>query len=166
MNEEAKNNMTVADILAKKRLKKQRLIQKKKHQEDKEKLEISLIEQRQQEQKKQLIEEIAKVYIASIVCQKTGIARATLYRWLKEDPEFRKKFTTAQAEGRNAVNDLAELNLVNKIKTGDTKLTIFWLTHMHPKYTHPSNRRIKETEDNVLSPEKKAEINRRVQMWD
>ncbi|MFA6514387.1 MAG: hypothetical protein WCT50_03835 [Patescibacteria group bacterium] len=161
-----KKNVTVADILKRKELEKNKQAQKNKRQENDNKRKLTAIEKRQQEQKMQMIEEIRNVYIPSIACQKTGISRATLYRWMADDYNFNKEFTKSRVEGRGAINDLAESKIVSKIKNDDTKATIFWLTHMHPNFINPILSISEETKEKMkLSPEYLTGLAKRLAQW-
>jgi ribosomal protein S16 len=155
---------TVADIL--KRRSQQKIETEDSKETKKANYKISLIEKRQQEQKGKLIEEIGNVYIPSIACQKTNISRATLYRWLNDDYEFRKSFTKSQINGRSAINDLAESKLIGRIKNDDTRAMMFWLTHMHPNFINPTISISEEnTERKKLSPEYLVGLAKRLAQW-
>ena len=51
--------------------------------------EIS-IQKRMDNNKELVVEQLKKTPIVQIACEKTGIGRATYYRWRKEDAEFGK----------------------------------------------------------------------------
>jgi len=82
-----------------------------------------------------LIEQIRKTPIIQVACEKTGIGRATYYRWRKEDESFRDKSDEALAEGIHLINDLAESQLISAIKDKHMTAIIFWLKHHHKAYT-------------------------------
>lgn len=86
------------------------------------------------EQKQQLIEQLKKVPIIQIACEKLGISRMTYYRWHKEDEEFADAADQAIADGSGLVNDLAESQLMTAIKNGNMTAIIFWLKHHHRNY--------------------------------
>jgi len=65
---------------------------------------------------KQFLEEIKKVPIVQVACEKTGLSRNTVYRWKREDKEFAKAFDEALADGVNYVNDMSESQLLQLIK--------------------------------------------------
>ena len=161
---------TVGAIL-KRKLKQNEVTEKEKSKTEnskeikKPKHRISLIEKRQIEQKNKIIEEIRNVYIPSVACQKTGISRATLYRWFGDDSEFRKEFMKSQMEGRGVINDLAESKLIGKIKNDDTKAMMFWLTHMHPNFISPLTSIAEETRNIGLTLQQKIGIEKRLAQW-
>ncbi|KXK00128.1 MAG: hypothetical protein UZ19_OD1000176 [Parcubacteria bacterium OLB19] len=65
---------------------------------------------------KQFLEELKKVPIVQVACEKTGISRNTVYRWKLEDKEFSKAFDEALADGVAFVNDMGESQLLQLIK--------------------------------------------------
>lgn len=151
---------TVPDIL------RRRAQQKLENAETKiPKRKLSAIEKRQIEQKKKIIEEIRNVYIPSIACQKTGISRATLYRWIIDDYEFGRDFKRSQIEGRSAINDLVESKLIGRIKNDDTKAMTFWLTHMHPNFINPLLALSEEVRERKLPPEYLVGLANRLAQW-
>lgn len=129
------------------------------------KRKMSTIERRQIEQKNKIIEEIRNVYIPSIACQKTGISRATLYRWMIDDYEFGREFKKSQVEGRSTINDLAESKLIGRIKNDDIKAATFWLTHMHPNFINPLLSLSEEVRERKLPPEYLAKLAKRLAQW-
>lgn len=84
--------------------------------------------------KEQLLERLKKTPIVQVACEKTGISRATFYRWKQEDHYFATKADNALAEGSALVNDIAESQLMSAIKDKNMTAIIFWLKHHHPSY--------------------------------
>ena len=80
------------------------------------------------------IEQLKKMPIVEAACNKSGVGRATFYRWKKEDPEFAKQAEEALSTGKHMVSDLAESMLINAIKDGDMRGIIFWLKHNKDEY--------------------------------
>lgn len=89
---------------------------------------------RQEKQKESLIEQLNRVPIIQIACEKLGIARSTIYRWRNEDSEFEDKLTEAIRRGRLLINDLAESKLISAIQNGSLSAVIYWLKHNHSNY--------------------------------
>ena len=54
---------------------------------------------------------------------KVGVVRSTFYKWMKEDPEFKK----AVEDVENVAIDFAESQLHLQIRTGVPASTIFYL---------------------------------------
>jgi hypothetical protein len=89
---------------------------------------------RQEKQKELLIEQLRRIPIIQISCEKLNIARSTLYRWRDEDKEFEQKITEALNKGRMIVNDMAESKLLAAIQSGNMTAIIYWLKHNHKNY--------------------------------
>ena len=92
------------------------------------------IKKRQDREKGLLLEQFKKTQIVQIACQKTGIARATYYRFRKSDPEFAKQADDALHEGISLINDLAESQLLSLIRDRNLGSVVFWLKSHHPSY--------------------------------
>ncbi|HBP50811.1 MAG: hypothetical protein US68_C0007G0017 [Candidatus Shapirobacteria bacterium GW2011_GWE1_38_10] len=84
--------------------------------------------------KRKVIKCLKTTPIVQIACQQAGISRATYYRWRKENEKFRKKSNVVLGNGTNFINDLAESQLIKKIKEGNLTAIIFWLKHHHQAY--------------------------------
>ncbi len=61
--------------------------------------------------------------VVTTACQKTGVSRATFYRWLKEDEAFSADVQAIQ----DVALDFAESKLFEQIQDGSTPATIFYL---------------------------------------
>lgn len=94
---------------------------------------IQTIEKRVKRQKEEAIEHLRKTPIVHLVCERTGISRATFYRW-KEDPAFAALVDEAMKEGLASVSDMAESQLMAAIKDRNMAAITFWLKHHHPTY--------------------------------
>ncbi len=94
---------------------------------------------------KKFIEELKLVPIVSAACEKVGIARNSVYRWRKEDPEFKKQMDEALDMGAESVSDLAESKLINNIKTGSMRAIEYWLNNNKKKYVKPRPKNFFET---------------------
>lgn len=92
------------------------------------------ITKRQVKEKGALIDQLKKLPIVQIACEKTGVGRTTYYRWKKEDPDFAFDSEEAIQTGRSLINDMAESQLLSEIKEKNMTAIIFWLKHNHPIY--------------------------------
>ena len=90
---------------------------------------------RQQKQKELILSHLQKTPIVQLVCEKSGVGRATYYRWRKDDADFRKSTDEALHEGKTLMNDMAESQLLSAIKDKNMTAIIFWLKHHHGDYT-------------------------------
>lgn len=84
--------------------------------------------------KQQVIDQLKFNPIIQIACQKSGVSRATFYRWRSEDEEFKKQTETAIQDGVLLINDLAESQLLAAIKEQNLTAIIFWLKNHHGDY--------------------------------
>ena len=87
------------------------------------------------EKKGLLLLQLKKTPIVQVACEKTGVSRATYYRWRKEDPEFADNADIAIDEGLNLINDMAESQLISAIKDRNLTGIIFWLKNHHKNYS-------------------------------
>lgn len=115
--------------------------------------------------KKLIIEQLKKTPIIQLACEKTGVARATFYRWKNEDPEFAAKADEAISEGSSLVNDVAESQLMSAIREKNLTAIIFWLKHHHPTYATKVEVTARLKADNeVLTPEQEALVTRALEL--
>ena len=80
------------------------------------------------------MEQLKKTPIVSIACKKSGVSRATYYRWCKSDEKFKKASDEAIQEGVMLMNDMAESQLLSAIRDGNSTAIFYWLNHRHPAY--------------------------------
>ncbi|OFX81532.1 MAG: hypothetical protein A2X20_06190 [Bacteroidetes bacterium GWE2_40_15] len=116
--------------------------------------------------KNQLLEQLSKTSIVQIACEKTGISRASFYRWKEEDVDFAKKADEAILTGRLLINDLAESQLIHAVKDRNMNAIMYWLRHHHEDYR---NRLELETKVNTifeLSPEQKTLVEQALKLAD
>ncbi len=113
--------------------------------------------------KELLIEQLKKTPIVQIACEKSGVARATYYRWRKNDKSFLKKSDEALMSGKQIINDLAESKLFSAIKEQNMTAIIFWLKNNHPSYANKVEitNKIDSTE---LTKEQKELINKALKL--
>jgi len=78
------------------------------------------IKARQGKLKEAFLEQLKRTPTIETSCQKVGIARATVYRWIKASGKFEKKVDQALVEGRTFMSDIAENQLFSLI--GDKKI--------------------------------------------
>ena len=78
------------------------------------------IKARQGKLKEAFLEQLKRTPTIETSCQKVGVARATVYRWIKVSGKFEKKVDQALVEGRTFMSDIAENQLFSLI--GDKKI--------------------------------------------
>jgi hypothetical protein len=84
--------------------------------------------------KQAIIEQLSRSGIVQISCEKTGVSRATYYRWRKDDSEFAKNCDQSLSDGAALINDLAESQLLSAIRDKNISAIQFWLRHHHRAY--------------------------------
>ena len=119
----------------------------------------AIIDARKAREQAAILEQLRKVPIVSIACEKSGIGRATYYRWKKEDEEFSKIAEEALTEGTQLVSDMAESQLLGAIRDGNLGAVMYWLKHRNPQYNNKLEvtARLKNMDDE-LTPEQEAAI--------
>lgn len=99
----------------------------------------------------QFLNELRKVPIVQVACEKTGLSRNSVYRWRKDDKEFLKNMDTALSEGIALVNDMSESQLLTLIKEKNYPAISFWLRHRNDNYKNKLEITTKE-DDEELTP--------------
>lgn len=95
------------------------------------------------ENRKKFLEELKVNPNVSRTCKKTGIARATYYRWL-ENKDFASAVSVASPRGQDNMNDFVEDRLTQLIQNGSLGAIKFYLSHNHPKYRSYNVRDIED----------------------
>lgn len=120
---------------------------------------------RQVKDKELLLEQLRKMPIVQVACQKVGVGRASYYRWRKEDKEFAKAADSALQEGSLLVNDMAESQLLSAIRDKNLGAIIFWLKSHHPAYTTKMEVTAQlKSQDETLTPEQEALVTKALQL--
>ncbi len=115
--------------------------------------------------KELLLEQLKKTPIVQVACEKSGVGRATFYRWKKDDQEFATKADEAITEGASLVNDIAESQLMSAIKDKNLTAIIFWLKYHHPAYATKVEVTARLKADNeILTPEQEALVTRALKL--
>lgn len=83
---------------------------------------------------KEFLDQLKRIPIIQVACEKTGVSRNSVYRWRNEDEDFKKEMETALSEGEALVNDMSESQVLTLIKEKNFPAISFWLKHRHPKY--------------------------------
>lgn len=114
-------------------------------------------------ERKIILDQLRKTPIVQIACEKTGIARATYYRWRKQSKQFKKDSDKAIIDGRHMINDLAESQLINAIKEKNFGAIKFWLNSHHVDYKNKVEITHKDS-DTPLTKEQKALVRKALQL--
>lgn len=105
--------------------------------------------------KDQFLEELRKVPIIQVACEKTGLSRQSVYRWRQTDKEFAKHMDEALAEGVAFVNDMSETQLLTLIKEKNWPAISFWLKHRNDNYKNKIEITTKEDAEELTPSQAK-----------
>lgn len=103
--------------------------------------------------KKLFLENLRRVPIIQVACEKAGVSRATVYRWRDKDKKFRKILNEALSEGEALVNDMGESQLIHLIKEKNFSAIRFWLNHRHEKFKEKVEVTTTNEKQEKLTPE-------------
>lgn len=104
----------------------------------------------------QFLDELRKVPIVQVACEKTGLSRNSVYRWKREDKEFGKKMDEAYAEGVSLVSDMSESQLLTLIKEKNYSAISFWLRHRNDNYKNKLEITTKEDSEELTPSQAKV----------
>ena len=115
--------------------------------------------------KDSFLDELRKIPIVQVACEKSGVSRNSVYRWRKEDEEFSKAMDIALQEGEDLVNDMSESQLLSLIKEKSWSAISFWLRHRNPKYKDKVEVTTKVSiDDDTLTDEQEAIVKRALEL--
>jgi len=103
----------------------------------------------------QFLDELRKVPIVQVACEKTALSRNSVYRWRKDDKEFLKKMDSALSEGVSLVNDMSESQLLTLIKEKNYPAISFWLRHRNDNYKNKLEITTKEDNEELTPSQAK-----------
>lgn len=83
---------------------------------------------------KELVKELEKNYLLQHACNKLGLTRSTVYRWMQDDEEFAVTIRAAQAVGRRFMSDYVESKLLKNIENQEQRAIEFWLKNNNEHY--------------------------------
>lgn len=94
------------------------------------------IKARQNKLKTAFLEQLKRTPTIETSCQKAGVARATVYRWMKASRTFEKQVDEALVEGRAFMSDIAETQLFSLIGERELSAIRLYLTTHNPRYSN------------------------------
>jgi hypothetical protein len=109
-------------------------------------------------QKELLLEQLRTIPIVEIACKRTGISRATFYRWCDDDEDFKTDVENSKVDGVENINDMSEAQLIGMIKEKKFQATALWLKHNHQRFMSEDKRNLaqKQRKSIELDSTKKA----------
>jgi predicted DNA binding protein len=113
--------------------------------------------------KKQFLDELRRIPIIQVACERTNVSRTSVYRWKNRHPEFAKEIEEALAEGEALVNDMSENQLLVMIRDKNWSAISFWLRHRNPKFKDKVEITTKIIDDK-LSPEQEQIVRKALEL--
>ncbi len=104
------------------------------------------------------LEQLRKIPIVQVACEKTNLSRNSVYRWRREDKEFEKEMDEALTEGEALINDMTESQLLSLIKEKNWPAMSFWLRHRNPRFKERIEVTTKSEDDGKISPQQEIVI--------
>ncbi len=122
------------------------------------------IKVRQTKLKQAMLEQLRRTPILEVACEKVGINRTTLYRWMKKSSSFSKEVEVATTEGRILVSEIAESQILSLIKNQKMDAIRFWLINNSPRYTDKLHIVSKDTKEEIMTPKQQAIYKRAIEL--
>ncbi|MDD4290057.1 MAG: hypothetical protein PHH83_02145 [Patescibacteria group bacterium] len=110
------------------------------------------------------LEELKRVPIVLVACEKSGVSRNSVYRWKRDDKDFSKLMDESLAEGEALVNDMSESQLLTLIKEKNWQAISFWLRHRNPKFRDKIEVTSKIEDSGELTPAQAEIVNKALQL--
>lgn len=125
------------------------------------------IKKRQDALKKKFTSVLEQNPIIQTAVAMVGIGKSTYYRWIEDDPKFRKDCAESMTKGVEFTNDMMESLLIKTAREGKITSIIFWLKNHHPDYSEKKffNHEHHIRQDDVLTEERKKEIAMCISNW-
>ena len=122
------------------------------------------ITDRQGKYKEKVIENLKKIPVIQVACERTNIARATYYRWRNDDENFKEQSDEAISEGEAFINDMSESQLISLIKDKNLPAINLWLKTHHQKYTNKLRIEGNIQTEKALTPEQQQLVNQALKL--
>lgn len=115
--------------------------------------------------KNEFLEQLRKLPIVQVACEKVGISRNSVYRWKITDKDFSMEMENAITEGDALVNDMSENQLLTLIKEKNYAAISFWLRHRNPRFKDKLDvtARIEKKKDE-LTPEQEITVRKALEL--
>jgi len=112
------------------------------------------------------LDQLRKVPIVTVACEKTNLSRNSIYRWRKIDKKFSAMMDIALQEGEEFVNDMSESQLISLIRDAQYPAIAFWLRSRHPKFRNKVEVSGTIKTETELTPEQKSLIKKALKLSD
>ncbi len=94
------------------------------------------IQQRQSRIKEALLDQLKRTPTLETSCQKVGVSRATVYRWIANSKKFERQIDESLNEGRKFMSDVAENQLFALISERKIEAIRLYLSTHNPRYSN------------------------------
>lgn len=116
------------------------------------------IVKRQQKDKEAVIENLKRMPIIEVACNKNGISHATFYRWKEQDSSFAQASDKAQEEGEALIRDVAVSKIIKGINDDNLTAAMYWLNHRDPRFSNKVEISATTKPQESLSPEQEEAV--------
>ncbi len=120
------------------------------------------VEARKKEDKEKVLQELRKIPVITVACERASISRGTYYRWRDEDKEFAETADEAMHDGEKFICDMSETQVIALIKERNLPAITLWLRSHHPKYANKIEVDARVKTDEPLTPEQEELIKRAI----
>jgi hypothetical protein len=110
--------------------------------------------------KRKFLEILEKSPVIAIACERSGVSKATFFRWKDADKEFVKKVESAMSEGNSLISDIARAQLISLVKEKNFAGIKFWLQNKDPEFRPRIEVEGQMKVIEQLSPEEEALLRR------
>ncbi len=121
-------------------------------------MKSKVIEKRQKKEKETIIENLKRMPIIEIACNKSGVSRATYYRWKEQDVTFSQAVDKAQEEGEALIRDVAVSKIIKGINDDNLTAAMYWLNHRDPRFSNKVEISTTTKPQETLSPEQEEAV--------
>lgn len=108
--------------------------------------------------KQKFLEILEKNPVIHVAIERSGVSKATFYRWRDTDKEFADKVEASMREGKGLISDIAIAQLITAIKTNNLGAIKFWLTSHHPDYANKLHVTAEVEEKFVWTPDFEEQV--------
>jgi predicted DNA-binding protein (UPF0251 family) len=89
---------------------------------------------RQNKLREAFLDQLKRTPTIETACQKVGVSRATVYRWIRDSKKFEKQVDDSLKEGRSFMSDIAENQLFSLIGDKRIEAIRLYLSTHNPRY--------------------------------
>lgn len=121
-------------------------------------MKSNIIAKRQQKDKEAVVENLKRMPIIEVACNKAGVSRATFYRWKEQDSTFSQTADQAQEEGEALIRDVAVSKIIKGINDDNLTAAMYWLNHRDPRFSNKIEVTTNSKPQEALSPDQQEAV--------